>query len=379
MRNFLIALFVSSTFAVLGQTQQPLSVIIKNLYVKERYTDIIQTFGHIKEDTSATANYYVGLAYYNTDDYENAIKHFEYSTLKDPEKWESYYIKGQLLSEMERYEEAKNALQKATLINKEDSYIYSGLGDANYALENYDDALIAYKKAITLESPLDHTYLMIAEVYKALGDEKKTLEAYYVAKKNVQKDTEAYFLLLDNIGTHEINIENYKDAYATYYNLHIKNRDNYDYLTKLIQASYGLKKYNYAASYKKTLYDAQQKGLLSEKLSELFCFDQFSWNGKKIFAYEYYDEHPEKANSKFVFYLINTETQEIEKQIHTKQSKNKKAKHEYGDLVTMNKDKIHAVYQIKYKNSLEDYDCLKTTVLNVLEDKQPPINTTFIR
>ena len=379
MRNFLIALHVSSTLSLLGQTQQPISVVIKKLYAEQKYSEVIQNYGHIKADTSATANYYVGLSYYNNGDYENSIKHFDYSTYKDPEKWESFYMKAQLLNSLERYEEAKTAFQKAALTNKKDSYIYSGLGDANYALGNNQEALDAYKKAITLESPLDHTYLMIAEVYKALGNQTKTLEAYYTAKENVAKDTEAYFLLLDNIGAHEMNDENYKEAYAIYYDLHIKNRNNYYYVTKLIQASYGLKKYNYAASYKKTLYDAKQKGLLSEKLSELFCFDQFSWNGKKIFAYEYYDEHPEKANSKFVFYLIDTETQEIEKQIHTKQSENKKAKHEYGDLVTMNKDKIHAVYQIKYKNSLEDYDCLKTTVLNVLEDKQTPINTTFIR
>jgi len=379
MRNLLVIIFVSAQLIGLSQAENSSPANIKKLYNDKKYDKIIKDYGAITAEAPATSNYYLAMSYYMKGNLEDALSHLNYSIEKDSEKWETFYTKGQLLNNMQRYSEARVTFQKASMVNKEDSYIYNGLGDANFALGNYQEALDAYNKAVNLEQPLDHTYLMIAEVYKALNDEEKTLQSYYKAKDNVDKTSEPYFLLLDNIGTYEINKGNYEKANVVYMELNRNKPNNYYYVTKLIQINYGLQKYEKAKTYKATLYEAKQKGLLPEKLQELFCFDQFLWKGKRIFAYEYFEQKIKNKDPKHVFYLINEETHEIEKQIYIKNSEKKKSKSLYGDIVSMNKGKVYASYEVKYKKNSEAYESLKSTVLDVLEDKQPPINTALIR
>ena len=73
-------------------------------------------------------------------------------------------------------------------------------------------AINYYKKATEQINSSERPYSMIAQIYSDLDDKDKALEAYYVVKSKVSKDSDSYINALFNIGLFESFKENYAKA-----------------------------------------------------------------------------------------------------------------------------------------------------------------------
>ena len=190
---------------------------------------------------------------------------------------------------------------------------------AFFILEKYDLALDSYKKATEQQNCPDRPYSFIAQIYSDLKNNDKALEAFYVAKSKISKESNSYINALYNIGLLESLKGNYDKAEPAFVELLQVAPADYHSYAKLIQIYYHKKEYEKAKPYKNKLYEAQKKGLLKGNLKDMFCFDQFKWNDKLIQAYERYEEGSKDIYNKHLFYVVN-QNDDIEYRIQTEYS-----------------------------------------------------------
>jgi len=335
---------------------------------------VIEVYASKSKKYSAKSIYYIGLAYYMKEDDVNCLKLMNLSISKDSKDPEVYYIKASTLNFMKEYAKAVENFQIAITLKSDHGESYSGLGDAYYNLKKYDLALDAYKKATEQEDAPDRAYARIGQIYSELNQKDKALEAYYVAKEKTSKESDSYKNSLFNIGTFEYLKGNYDKAEPMF--LQLVELDSTDYFNypKLIQIYYHRRDYNTANQYKRVLYAAHKKGQLKDNLKDMFCFDQFKWNGKLIQAFERYQDNPTEIYEKHRFYIVN-QSDEIDFKIQTESSPISVEQGGKRYLLCMTKDGSHSTFSIGFNDNLK-YDDLKNSVIDILEGKIKPTATT---
>ena len=281
---------------------------MKSLCDNEQYQEIIDIYASDAKEYSAKSLYYIGFSYYMLEDDSNCIKYMDLSIDKNPNDPAPYFIKANTLNYMEKFEDAIAYFQKAIELDPEESKNYSGMGDSYYFLEKLEQALIAYKKATEQKEPNDRAFYMIAQIYYNEEQYEKALEAYYSAKSFVSEESHFFQNTLFNIGLLEVLINsNYEKAENIYLELLNKYPNDYHSYAKLIQIYYHQEKYEKASSYKEKLYELSSTELLKDSdLEDMFCFDQFDWNDKRIMAFERYEnENKGKIYNKHIFYVTD--------------------------------------------------------------------------
>lgn len=305
MKKILTA-FLITIYSLTIVAQDKTTTTLKTLSDNKQYGEIIDGYASKSKDYSAKSLYYIGLAYYMTEDDMNCIKFMDLSIAKDPKDAAPFYIKGSTLNYMQKYDEAIKSFQSAISLKSDDANFYSGLGDSYYNLGKLDAALEAYKQATAQANCPDRPYSFIAQIYSDQKNNDKALEAFYIAKSKIDKTTSSYINTLFNIGLYESLKSNYDKAEPVFVELLQLDPKDYQSYAKLIQIYYHKKEYDKAKPYKEKLYEAHKEGVLKDNLKDMFCFDQFKWNDYLIQVFERY-ENENKGNiyNKHIFYVID--------------------------------------------------------------------------
>jgi len=283
---------------------------LKALSKEGKHDQIIEQYAPKSKDYSAKSLYYIGVAYYMKEDDNNCIQFVNSSIQKDPTDPDPYYIKASTLNYMQQYDEAIKSFQAAIALKSDNSTYYSGLGDSYYNLKNNKLALENYIKATEQKNCIDRPYSMIAQIHTNLKENEKALDAFYVAKSKIAKESNSYINALFNIGLLESQKGNYEKAESSYIELIQLAPNDYDSYARLIQIYYRNKQYDKAIPYRNKLYEAHKKGLLKGNMEDMFCFDQFKWKEYSIQVFERYeDENKGKIYNKHLFYVIDKDNE----------------------------------------------------------------------
>ena len=106
-------------------------------------------------------------------------------------------------------------------------------------------------------------------------------------------------------------------------------------------------------------------------MKEQFCFDQFDWKNKYIFAYERFAEKKGKLYYKHIFYVTDKENGKTE---FTIQTENSPISVELGGpkyILGMDNNGTHSNFGFGFEENFK-YDDLKKEVINILENKIKP-------
>ena len=296
--------------------------IIKDLaieYDAGNYDKMIEEHASKAEDYPAKALYFIGMAYYMKSDDTNCIKFMDFSIEKDPTDPDTYFIKGMTYNFMSKFEEAVPQFDKAIELDDSNPHYFSGAGDSYYNLGKYKKALAAYTAATEKDVLLERPYVMIPQIYSVLEQPEEALAASYKATEALNQKFESYQNALYNIGLYELLSKNYHKAEAAYDELMDINPNDLSVYPKLIQVYYGKKEYEKAKPFREKLYRAYEAETLPENLQTMFCFDQFQFDNKHIYAFERFEEREGELYYKHVFYVTN-EKEETECTIQTENS-----------------------------------------------------------
>lgn len=371
MKKIIVLLFLTMCYSTFF-AQDKLTEELKSLAENNRYGQIVKDYTQHTNDYPAKALYYIGLAYYMTEDDDNALKYIDRSIEKDASDAAPYYIKGCILNYMKKYAEAVTNFEKAIKLDAINPKVYSALGDSFYSQQQYANALDAYRKATAQEEPDSRAYYMIAQIYSETGDKQNALKAFYKAKENISPETSLYANVLYNIGLMEFLNENMDKAELAFIDLIQASPEDYQAYAKLTQVYYHQREYEKAQPYKDAIYKAHEAGKLKgTNLQDMFCFDQFLWNNKFVQAFERYESgKKDDIYNKHLFYLTNDKG-DIECRIQTEYSPISDSLGSSKYLLGMNKNGVHSTFNIGFDDDFA-YDNLKNTVVNILEGKIQP-------
>jgi len=373
MKNIL-STFILTICSLTIFAQDKITDDLKTLSDNKQYDKIISQYALKCNDCSAKSMYYIGLAYYMKEDDNNCIKFMDKAIEKDAKYPKPFYIKASTLNYMKKYEEAVKTFQSAIALKADEAEYFSGLGDSYYNLGKLDLSLDAYKKATEQKDCPDRPYSYIAQIYSDQKNNEKALEAFYVAKSKISKESSSYQNALFNIGLLESLKGNYDKAEPAFVELLQLDPTDYHTCAKLIQIYYNRKEYEKAKPYKDKLYAAFKKGELKGNMKDMFCFDQFKWNDKLIQAFERFEEGSKDIYNKHVFYVVNQEDK-IEYRIQTEYSPISVEQGGLKYLLCRTKGDTHSTYNIGFNDNFK-YDDLKKSVIDVLEEKVKPTATS---
>lgn len=373
MKNILTT-FILTICSLTIFAQDKITDELKTLTDNKQYDKIISQYASKCNDCSAKSLYYIGLAYYMKEDDNNCSKFMDKAIEKDAKDPKPFYIKASTLNYMKKYDDAVKTFQSAIALKSDEAEYFSGLGDSYYNLEKLDLSLEAYKKATEQKDCPDRPYSYIAQIYSDQKNNEKALEAFYVAKSKISKESSSYQNALFNIGLLESLKGNYDKAEPAFVELLQLDPTDYHTYAKLIQIYYHGKEYDKAKPYKDKLYSAYKKGELKGNMKDMFCFDQFKWNDKLIQAFERFEEGSKDIYNKHVFYVVNQDDK-IEYRIQTEYSPISVEQGGSKYLLCRTKGDTHSTYNIGFNDNFK-YDDLKKSVIDVLEEKVKPTATS---
>lgn len=355
--------------SVLGQ--ENITEELRDLYFKEKYQEVIDTYSDKTEELSAQSVYYVAMAYYMKADDNNCLKYMDISIKKDPTDSDAYYIKGMTYNYMGEFQKGIVEFNKAIKLHAKSGDYYTGLGDSYYNLKDLDKALESYTKATEQEGAPDRPFIKLGDIYDEQNKRDLALKAFYNAKAHVSKSSKSYANTLFNIGMYEALLGHFDKAEPIYKELLEINPKDYHTVAKLIQVYYGKKEYEKTSKLKNELYQAHKNGELKKHMKDMFCFDQFKWKDKHIKVFERFEEPEGELYYKHLFYIID-ESGEIEFRIQTE---NSVISVELGGpkyLLGMSKGDMHSTFDFGFDEPV-NYDDLKKAVINILEEKTEPV------
>lgn len=349
---------------------------IEELYDEQRYEELINEYKNNLENLSGEELYYLASAYFMIEDDNNCLRVCDLSLKKLPDHAETYNLKANALAYMQQYNEAIKSYQQAISIDNKNGEYYSGLGDCYYFLRKDKKAMQCFQKASNCLNAPPHAFLMIGQLYSEQKENEKALKTYYLAKSKIDKESESYRNVLFNLAMLEILKEQNEKAEPLLLELISLSPDDYHAYAKLIQAYYGMKKYDEAQQYKTLLYDAWEHYQLPKNMKDMFCFDQFKWENKLIQGFERFEsDTTQQIYIKHIFYVVN-EDDEVEYKIQTEYSA---ISLELGGpkylLCTQSKT-MHSTYTIGFNDDFK-YDELKAEVIKILEGKSRPSASSY--
>lgn len=366
--SFIISplLFISSIHA-----QENIITELDSLYVQEAYDYIIENYSEKVDELPVEATYYIGRAYFMKEDDANCLKFMNIAISKEPKYPGSHYMKGVTFQFLEQPDSALISIQRAISLTDTVANYYTTLGDVYITLNQTDEALLAYQEATKRKNPQARAYTMIAEIQNANNQTKEALNTYYLAKEKTPPEDPSYHSVLFNIGLLEYLNENYQKAQEVFLDLTNSLPQDYHARAKLIQTYYALEDYEKANPHRDILYEAYHKGNLPENMKDMFCFDQFKWKGKRIQAFERFEEPEGELYYKHLFYVIN-EQNEVAYRIQTENSVMSMALGGPKYLLGMNKDGVHSTLGFGFTEDFS-YEFLKKAVIQVVEEKADPV------
>ncbi|WP_405202109.1 tetratricopeptide repeat protein [Dokdonia sp. LLG6352-1] len=367
MKKILLTLIICLS-SIINYAQENITSELEKVYGEEKYDLIISEHSDKVNDYPAKAVYYVAMAYYMKANDNKVLELMDLSIQKDETDPDAYFIKGMTFNYMGQFDKAVESFNKAIELDSTNSNYFSGLGDSYVSKEKYKDALTAYTTATEKNEPIDRPFTMIPQIYAELNQPEKALEAFYISKQTISKESDSYINALYNIGLYEFLNKEFEKSEIAFKELIELVPNNYHSISKLIQVYYGQKEYGKANPLKEKLYQAYNQGTLKDNLKNQFCFDQFDWEDKYIFAFERFAEKEGKLYYKHIFQVTNKESGKTE---FTIQTENSPISVELGGpkyVLGMDKNGTHSTFRYGFEEDF-NYEDLKKTVILVLEEK----------
>lgn len=376
-KAILLSLFVSAAFVSFAQDKVAES--IQKLIDENKYIEVIAKYADSTKDYPAIVLFNIAVAYYYRDENEQSLTYINRSIAKDPSYAPAYSMKGYTLNYLERYNEAIPHFNKAISLDSANGRFLYGLGISYFSLQHYDSALTILQRAITKDKTPDQVYSLIGELYSIGKDYANAEKAFVTLKEKTKSTEENYPEILHNIGLMQLLGEKYAEAEKTYLNLTESFPEYYYAYPKLIQIYYHNKDYDRAKPFKETLYTAKKMDKLPQGLTDMFCIDQFKWNGKLVQVFERYEDgSSKKIYYKHLFYLVNDDG-DIELRIQTEYSP---FAADLNDGITYllgsSKGNAHSTYSYGFKKNYK-YQDVKDAVIAILDKKVSPAASSTIR
>ena len=152
----------------------------------QNYNQALEQFDRIITALPDFEKPYYGraLILYRRNDYENAKKDFQQVIKYNPNDYNPYFYLGKISINLKQFADAQKYLLKAAEINPDYSKIYLELGNIYFTQHKYRNAIPHFKKAVELD-PLDK------EGLQKLGECYYRTQVYYSASSQFKKILES--------------------------------------------------------------------------------------------------------------------------------------------------------------------------------------------
>jgi len=371
LTSLIFAIFLYSS----SLAQTDLSETFSELYDYKRFDQIINYTPKVGEVLSAKAYYFIAMSYYYKEDNATTIIYMDSAISKGPVDNNMYYYKGMALSSMGKYKESLTSLDQAIEKFADNPEYYAGKGTVFAKLDKPDSALFYYEKAQNFTNCKAWIYSTTGDLYYDKNNFTKALDKYELALSKSQKTSVDYTRILFNTGLMNKFLGNIEKANEMFEELLLYPTNSYENIGRRIQAYYSLDQIDKAKPYIDKLYEGYRKNNLPDYMDNVFCFDQFLWNGKKVLALESFEDPAAPIYVKHQFWIMNdkgsydyrvvTETGEVVKSLK------ENAKY----VLTLVKPKTISHYSQFVFSENYNYNDLKQTVIDILNNKFKP---TFI-
>jgi tetratricopeptide (TPR) repeat protein len=125
----------------------------------------------------AEAQYNLGTAYYNREQYKEAATALQQAVRLRPDYADAYNSLGSTLYKAQQFEQAIDAYKK-TLSLKPNAETSNNLGTVYFRTKRYQEAASAFKEAIRIKPDYGEAHFNLAVAYVALSDRKGALDEY---------------------------------------------------------------------------------------------------------------------------------------------------------------------------------------------------------
>ena len=134
----------------------------------------------------------LGRQYYVLDNFDEALRAFDYAVLIDESFIGGYLEKAKTLEELNRYEEAIENYLITLELDDPTAFAYIRIGECYEKLENVASAINYYKKAVHEDPLLDKGWMLITNAYYKDKNYQKAL--YYINKAiQIDEDNPLYW------------------------------------------------------------------------------------------------------------------------------------------------------------------------------------------
>ena len=369
---FIVLLFVTYSY---GQAE--VETNFKLLFDQEKYDEIINYQPKDNQQLTTSDLFYKGKAFYMMSADEQANQYFDQAIEKGPVFGSMYFHKGMILLYANKFNESLPLFDKAISLSPTESDFYAGKAEAFSALKKTDSAQVYFEKATLLPSCKPRAFVMLGQIYQSQNKNEQASAAYKKALSPLSENDEMYRNTSFNLGLTQQLTGKIDDARTTFEKHVALYPTDFHAVAKMIQVYYALEQFKKAAPLKKKLYAAHQAKQLNADMEKHFCFDQFIWNGKRVMAFEIFDEPDDVLFAKHHFYVM-TASNEIEYQIDSESSaaiRLTNSKNQY--VLCLVKNQTHHTYWQYVFSDDYQYPDLKAAVLNILNEKVKP-SASFI-
>ena len=154
----------------------------------QEYVDSI-----LQESRDERALYYKGYAFFQTEEYEEALEYFSEGTSINPKNEDSWYYQARSSYNLEDYDGALNAINKALEINSESLRDIQRKGLILFMLGEYENSIKEYNKALKIDIENKDTLIRKANSLYELNRYDSSLMYCELALEEEPKDIDALF------------------------------------------------------------------------------------------------------------------------------------------------------------------------------------------
>ncbi|MFD1166566.1 tetratricopeptide repeat protein [Sphingobacterium daejeonense] len=267
---FLLFFCIHSNLLIAQETDSRTEELEK-LFIGEKYDDIIAKYSKDFENLEAGSLFYISYAHSIKENYEKALSLVNLALEKEDNS-ASHFLKGTILKNIHRPLEAITSFQKSIELDPNDLYAYNEISQTYVDMGKFDLAVNIAQEAL----------------------------------KHVDKGSDEDLMYNYNLGLFESLQGNFEKSIPYFEYVIQMNPKDYDAQSKLIQSYYHLEEYDKAEPFKKNFYKAFADSLLvGTEQEDMFCVEQFNITGKKILAFERYEDgKSSKIYNKHCFYIL---------------------------------------------------------------------------
>ncbi|MBK7407834.1 MAG: tetratricopeptide repeat protein [Saprospirales bacterium] len=303
-------------------------------------------------------------------EYQQALGYLDQAVRMDHELAMGYYMKAEVLLQLNRLSDALIQYDNAIYLKPEVPDFQVGKGNALFQSGRYPEAIFAFQEALSFSKCPEQAYVLLGRAYQENKQLDLALSTWYEALEKVDAHGNTYRECLHRLGQAEYLRENYPAAETAYDRLLSAKPDDFQGVSKLIQVYFANGQYQKGNALKMQLYGAYTRGLLPEEMIEKgFCFDQFMWEGKRVYAYERLEE-PAGYYPKHLFLVTDDRNQvlEIIQTEHAPEASLAGKKYILGKT----EGDTHILFEEEAFDDNFDYAALKKAVIRILRGKTQP-------